>query len=117
MFKQYKDDRREAVRINFVADVTVKLNPQDKIIQGRLKNLSINGMSFSTSETLPEGSSCSVEIVVKDRNSKLIISNIEADVARCESDEEEMGLKFHHHFEWLALFHIYSSKSAENSAN
>ena len=114
MFILDKDDRRDAARINFVADVTVKLNPQDKIIQGRLQNLSIEGMSLSTNEILPEGSPCTVEILVKDRNSDLVINNIEAEVVRCENEGEELALKFRHHFEWLALFHVYSSKSASN---
>jgi hypothetical protein len=114
MFIRDREDRREVVRINFVADVTVKLNGQDKVIQGRLRDLGIDGMSLSTVETLPEGSPCQVEILVRDRNSQLIINNIEADVVRCYTEREEMGLRFRHRFEWLALFHVYSSKSAVN---
>ncbi len=112
MFIQDKEDRREAVRINFVADVTVKLNPEGRSIQGRLRDLCIDGMSLTTAGTLPEGAPCQVEILVRDRNSQLIINNIEAEVVRCDNERKEMGLRFRHHFEWLVLFHIYSSKSA-----
>jgi len=114
MFIQEINDRRDAVRINFVADTTVTLAPESKIIHGRLKNLCIDGMSFDTDEQVPAGTLCSVEILVKDRNSHLSINNIDAKIVRSTNDVSEMAIKFLHHFEWLALFHVYSSKSAKN---
>ena len=114
MFIQDKDDRRDAVRINFIADVTVTVASDQRSIQGRLRNLCIDGMSLDTEAEVPAGTACTVEIVVKDRNSQLSINSIDAEVVRSSDETGEMALKFDHHFEWLALFHVYSSKSAKN---
>jgi len=113
MFIQNVNDRRDSVRINFVADVTVTITPE-KSIHGRLKNLSIAGMSVESAEEVQTGTRCSVEILVKDRNSQLSINNIDAEIVRSSNEPGELAIKFEHHFEWLALFHVYSSKSAQN---
>ena len=113
MFIQDPEDKRNAVRVNFVADVTVNLGQDDRAINGRLQNLSIDGMSLQTPETaVPPNTPCSLAIIVRDRHSKLIIDEIAGEVVR--SDGEEMAIRFLHHFEWLALFHVYHSKSAGN---
>ena len=111
MFIQDLDDQRNSVRVNFVADVTVRTTPDNREIKGRLKNLSIDGISLQSAEEVAAGTACIAEIIVKDRNSKLIIDDVEGEVVRCESGE--MAVKFTHPFEWLALFHVYHSKSAQ----
>lgn len=113
MFIQDVNDRRDSVRINFVADVTVTISPE-KSIHGRLKNLSIDGMSVESAEVVQAGTKCSVEILVKDRNSQLSIHNVDAEIVRSSNETGELAIRFQHHFEWLALFHVYSSKSAKN---
>ena len=113
-FIQEVDDRRDSVRKNFVADITVNIGQENKSLHGRLKNPSIDGMSVASSETIKAGAVCSVEIVVKDRNSKLFINNIVGEIVRSSKETGELAIQFRHHFEWLALFHVYSCKSAEN---
>jgi len=112
MFIQDLGDKRNSVRVNFVADVTVRVNQENSTINGRLQNLSIDGILLRSDEKVAAGEPCSVAIVVKDRNSRLMIDEVAGEVVRCE--DGEMGIKFRQPFEWLALFHIYHSKSAAN---
>lgn len=110
MFIQDLNDKRHSVRVNYVADATVVFKQDGGTFQGRLKNLSIDGILLQTEEVAAEGAACTVTIVVVDCHSRLIIDDIEGEVVR--SAPGEMGVKFLHPFEWLALFHVYHSKSA-----
>lgn len=110
MFIQDLNDKRHSVRVNYIADATVVFKPDNRTFQGRLKNLSIDGVLLQTEEVAAEGAFCTVTIVVAGCRSRLIIDDIEGEVVR--SAPGEMGVKFLHPFEWLALFHVYHSKSA-----
>lgn len=109
MFIQDLNDKRHSVRVNYVADATVVFKPDNRSLQGRLKNLSIDGILLETEEMEAEGTPCTVTIIVPDRYSRLLIDNLAGEVVRSASGE--MGIKFLHPFEWLALFHVYQSKS------
>ena len=109
MIIQEMGERRESVRLNFVTDVVVSLKPDTKI-NGRLINLGMGGMSFASSEQVDIGTPCSVEIILPDKNSRLIIQDVKGDVVRC--DGSEIAIRFWHRFEWLALFHVYNTKSS-----
>jgi hypothetical protein len=110
MFIQDLNDKRHTVRVNFVADATVTFNPDNGSLQGRLKNLSIDGILLHTEEVAAEGTPCTVTIVVPDLHSRLIIDDLAGKVVR--SGPGEMGIKFLYPFAWLALFHVYHNKSA-----
>ncbi|RJX17319.1 MAG: PilZ domain-containing protein [Desulfobulbus sp.] len=110
MFIQDLNDKRHAVRVNYVADATVVFKPDASPLQGRLKNLSIDGILLATEQVAAAGTLCTVTIVVQDRHSRLLIDDLAGEVVR--SDPGELGIKFLHPFEWLALFHVYQSKSA-----
>ena len=110
MFIQDLNDKRHSVRVNYVADATVVFKQDSRTFQGRLKNLSIDGILLQTEEVAAEGAACTVTIVVADSHSRLIIDDLDGEVVR--SAPGEMGVKFLHPFEWLALFHVYQSKSA-----
>ncbi|HBI15783.1 MAG TPA: hypothetical protein DDY20_09770 [Desulfobulbaceae bacterium] len=110
MFIQDLNDKRHAVRVNFVADATVTFQQENRSLQGLLKNLSLDGILMQTEEVAAEGTPCIVTIVVQDRHSRLIIDDLAGEVVR--SATGEMGIKFLYPFAWLALFHVYHSKSA-----
>ncbi|MCL7486872.1 MAG: PilZ domain-containing protein [Desulfobulbaceae bacterium] len=111
MIELDQGNRRQSVRLDFVSDVIVRSAKGDKIIKGELINLSIGGMSLRTPVLLDNGLQCIVAILIKDRYSQLVIKDVEGVVVR--SSDGEIGIKFKHHFEWLALFHVYYSKSSE----
>ena len=56
------------------------------------------------------GTQCISAILIRDRYSELVIKDVEGEIVR--SSEGEIAIKFQHRFEWLALFHVYHSKSA-----
>jgi hypothetical protein len=111
MIELDKGDRRQCVRLNFVSDVIVRSTKGDKIIKGELVNLGIGGMSLKSPVLLDKGTPCLSAILIKDRYSQLVIKDVEGEVVR--SSEDEIAIKFIHRFEWLALFHVYHSKSSE----
>jgi len=74
-------------------------------------NLGIGGMSLRTPISMDNGSKCVSAILIKDKYSQLVIKDVEGEVVR--SGDGEIAIKFNHRFEWLALFHVYHSKSAE----
>ncbi len=102
-------DRRQSVRLDFVSDVIVRSVKGDKYVKGELINLGIGGMSLKTPATLDTGEKCIAAILVKDKYSQLVIKDVECEVVR--ADDNEVAVKFAHRFEWLALFHVYHSKS------
>jgi hypothetical protein len=110
VFIQSLDDKRHTVRVNFVAEVKVIFAAEGRTVQGRLQNLSIDGMLLATKEVAPEGTPCKVVIEMPDRYSRLIIDGLAGEVVR--SAAGELGIRFLHPFEWLALFHVYHSKSS-----
>lgn len=110
MFIQDLNDKRHSVRVNYVADATVVFKQDNRTFQGRLKNLSIDGILLQTEEVAVEGAQCTVSIGVAGSHSRLIIDDLDGEVVR--STTGELGVKFRHPFEWLALFHVYHSKSA-----
>ena len=104
-------DRRQSIRLDFISDVIVRSEDGEKYIKGELINLGIGGMSVRTPVLLDNGSECVVAILIKDKYSELVIKDVEGVVVR--SDGDEIAIKFDHRFEWLALFHVYHSKSSE----
>ena len=72
-------------------------------------NLGIGGMSLRSPVLLDNGSKCIAAILIKDKYSELVIKDVEGVVVR--AGEGELAIKFDHRFEWLALFHVYQSKS------
>ena len=105
---QEMGERRESVRLNFVTDVVVTVEP-DRTVRGRLKDLGMGGLLFSSSEEIDAGTPCIIEIIVPDKNSKLSIQDVKGDVVRCSGGE--IAIRFWSRFEWLALFHVYNTKS------
>lgn len=105
-------DRRGSVRLDFVSDVIVRAVQSDKFVKGELINLGIGGMSLKSPTTLDKGEKCVAAILIKDRYSQLVIKDVDCEVVR--SADGEMAVKFEHRFEWLALFHVYHSKSSES---
>ena len=104
-------DRRGSVRLEFVSDVIVRSVNGDQFVKGELINLGIGGMSLKTSTILDKGERCVAAILIKDKFSQLVIKDVDCEVVR--SVDGEMAVKFDHRFEWLALFHVYHSKSTE----
>ena len=104
-------DRRQSVRLDFVSDVIVRSVNGDQFVKGELINLGIGGMSLKTSTILEKGEKCVAAILIKDQFSQLVIKDVDCYVVR--STNGEMAVKFEHRFEWLALFHVYHSKSSE----
>ncbi|HER62790.1 MAG TPA: PilZ domain-containing protein [Desulfobacteraceae bacterium] len=111
MIELDQGDRRQSVRLDFVSDVIVRSAKGDKIIKGELINLGIGGMSLKTPVLLDNGLECIAAILIKDTYSQLVIKDVEGVVVR--SSDGEIAIKFKHRFEWLALFHVYHSKSSE----
>ena len=111
MIELDKGDRRRSMRLDFVSDVIVRSVEDDKIIKGDLINLGIGGISLKTPLLLDNGTKCVVAILIKDQYSQLVIKDVEGEVVR--SNIGEIAIKFNHRFEWLALFHVYHSKSVE----
>lgn len=109
MFLQDKDERRDSVRLDFVSDVIVRTDDGSKTIKGELVNLAIGGLALRTPSELKVGTPCIVTILIKDNFSQLVIKDVAGEIVRCKGGE--IGLKFQHRFEWLALFHVYHTKS------
>jgi len=110
MYIQERGERRESVRLGFVSDVIVRTDDGSKTMSGTLVNLGIGGLAFSTPEKVDRGTPCTVEIIINDQYSQLIIKDVAGVVVRAA--DGEMALKFEHRFEWLTLFHVYHTKSA-----
>ena len=111
MIEMDNEDRRGSMRLDFVSDVIVRSAEGDKIIKGDLINLGIGGISLKTPILLDKGTKCVVAILIKDQYSQLVIKDVVGEVVR--SSDGEVAIKFIHRFEWLALFHVYHSKSSE----
>ncbi len=109
MLELNKEDRRQSVRLDFVSDVIIRSAKGDKHIKGELINLGIGGMSLRSPVLLDNGTKCIAAILIKDKYSELVIKDVEGVVVR--AGEDELAIKFDHRFEWLALFHVYHSKS------
>ena len=107
---QAEKDRRDSIRFDFVSDVIVRTEDGTKTIKGKLVNLAMGGLALRTPSSLKPGTPCVVTIAIKDTYSQLIIKDVTGDVVR--SAEGEIALRFQHRFEWLALFHVYQTKSA-----
>ena len=105
-------DRRQSVRLDFASDVIVRSINGDKFVKGELINLGIGGMSLKTSSLLEKGEKCIAAILIKDKYSQLVIKDVNCEVVR--SDAGEIAVRFEHRFEWLALFHVYHSKSSDD---
>jgi len=112
MIEMDNADRRRSMRLDFVSDVIVRSEEGDKIIKGDLINLGIGGISLKTPVLLDNGTKCVVAILIKDQYSQLVIKDVIGEVVR--SSDGEVAIKFAHRFEWLALFHVYHSKSTED---
>ncbi|MHB8788537.1 MAG: PilZ domain-containing protein [Desulfobulbaceae bacterium] len=110
MFIQDLNDKRHSVRVNYIADATVSFKQDNRTFQGRLQNLSIDGILLQTEEVAAEGTPCTMTIVVPGSHSRLIVDDLAGEVVR--SAPGELGIRFLHPFAWLALFHVYHSKSA-----
>jgi len=110
MIELNESDRRRSVRLDFVSDVIIRSQTDDKMIKGELINLGIGGLSLKTPMQMEKGAKCVTAILIRDKYSELVIKDVEGEVVRCNN--EEMAIKFQHRFEWLALFHVYHSKSA-----
>ena len=104
-------DRRQSMRLDFVSDVIVRSVKGDKYVKGGLINLGIGGMSLKTPILFDMGTKCVAAILIKDKYSQLVIKDVDCEVVR--SSDGERAVKFNHRFEWLALFHVYHSKSSE----
>ena len=111
MIELDNSDRRQSVRLDFVSDVIVRSVTGDKYVKGGLINLGIGGMSLKTPILLDIGTKCVAAILIKDKFSQLVIKDVECEVVR--AGDGELAVKFNHRFEWLALFHVYHSKSTE----
>jgi hypothetical protein len=112
MIEKDNADRRRSMRLDFVSDVIVRSEEGDKIIKGDLINLGIGGISLKTPILLDNGTKCVVAILIKDQYSQLVIKDVVGEVVR--SGDGEVAIRFTHRFEWLALFHVYHSKSTED---
>lgn len=112
MIELDKGDRRRSMRLDFVSNVIVRSEDGTQIIKGDLINLGIGGISLKTSLLLDNGTKCVVAIFIKDQYSQLVIKDVVGEVVR--SGDGEVAIKFIHRFEWLALFHVYHSKSSED---
>lgn len=113
MTERDKRDQRQSVRLDFSTDVIIRSLEEDKTIKGELVNLGIGGMAVSSRSLLEVGTNCHIAILIKDRYSQLVIKDVQGEVVRAQ--EGEMAVKFRHRFEWLALFHVYHSKSGHES--
>lgn len=107
-----KRDRRRSMRLDFVSNVIVRSEDGTKIIKGDLINLGIGGISLKTPLIFDKGTKCVVAILIKDQYSQLVIKDVVGEVVR--SGDGEVAVQFSHRFEWLALFHVYHSKSSED---
>ncbi len=85
------DEKRKFTRVLF--ETTIKITAgKTVIVSNRLRDISLGGAFMSTSgSSLPEGTSCILEIDLIGRASLLRIQ-IEAEVIR--SDEDGMAVKF-----------------------
>lgn len=114
MIELDRGDRRQSVRLDFASEVIVRTVKGDKYVKGELINLGIGGMSLKTPILLEHGAKCESAILIKDKYSQLVIKDVTGEVVR--SNDGEMAIKFHHRFEWLALFHVYQNKSSSDDS-
>lgn len=105
-------DRRQSVRLDFTSEVIIRSVKGDNYIKGELVNLGIGGMSVKTPVLLDNGVKCIAAILIKDKYSELVIKDVEGVIVR--SGDDEIAIQFAHRFEWLALFHVYHSKSTQS---
>ncbi|GAB4340680.1 MAG: hypothetical protein Kow0089_14500 [Desulfobulbaceae bacterium] len=109
MIELDREDRRSSVRLEFASEVIVETGNGGRAIKGELVNLGIGGMAMKCDETMERGTPCKTSIVIRDNHSELVIREVTGEIVR--ADNGEVAVRFDHRFEWLALFHVYHSKS------
>ncbi|MBF0117912.1 MAG: PilZ domain-containing protein [Desulfobacterales bacterium] len=62
MSKQSINERREKIRVDFNTKIVLKVGSSEFRIDGSSKDLSLNGVFINTTENIPTGEKCSVEV-------------------------------------------------------
>lgn len=100
-----RNEKRMCTRTPFLTGVTLRAD-DGALVSASLLNISISGMLVRTTDQIPAGTTCKIEIVVTGRHSRLVLDAIEGQVVRQEKNE--LAIQFTSRMEWFVLFNVYS---------
>ena len=83
-------DKREFTRVEVHVEVEAAAGPQ-RIVSGRVRNVSLNGVFMVCAEKLPAGEPCSVALILAGRDEPL---RIEADGRVARIDDDGVAIEF-----------------------
>jgi hypothetical protein len=95
---------RKRMRIDFEAQVMLRFEPLDIILEARMKNICINGIFVETETSIAINTPCRIEVIINAPNSRL---RIETDGYVCRQDPSGLGIAFKNNLEWFAFFSIF----------
>lgn len=107
------DEKRLRMRIDCDALVTVKVNGNPAIANGKVSNISMAGLFVNSGTVMDVGASCQIDIILLGANnhSRLVMETSGRVVRACE---EGVGIEFDQDLEWWPLFAMYSPAIARN---
>ncbi|RJP85203.1 MAG: PilZ domain-containing protein [Desulfobacteraceae bacterium] len=99
-----KKNNRKRLRIDFEAQVVLRFEPLDIILEARMKNISMNGIFVETGNSIALNTPCRIEVMITAPNSRL---TIETEGFVCRHDPSGLGVAFKNNLEWFAFFSIF----------
>lgn len=100
-----KRERRVCTRTPFLTDVILSSEVTATGVKADLLNVSISGMLVRVDQIIPVGISCTIEIIVTGKHSRLLLDDIQGEVVR--QDEHGVAIHFTSRMEWFVLFNVY----------
>jgi len=106
-------NKRKRVRIDFEAQVLLRFEASDFLLDAKMKNICINGIFVETETRIAVNTPCRINVIINAPNSRL---TIETDGYVCRHDPSGLGIAFKNNLEWFAFFSIfeYYGKGYEN---
>jgi len=106
-----KENKRKRIRVAFEAQVQMKFETINVVLNAKMKNISMNGIFVESEKTIPLNTPCDIEVIVCAPHSRLTIETV-GFVSR--HAPAGLGIKFKHDMEWFAFFSIFEHYGKDN---
>lgn len=104
-------DRRESMRLPFASRVICTVDGVEEQYCGTLRDMSITSLYMETKTFPMDVRSCSIDIVLEGKHSRLRLEQIAGHVIRHDGDG--VAISFSERLEWFALVPLYFHKGRE----
>ena len=98
-------ERRGSFRLPFISSATCHVELIDKKYNGKLRDLSENGIFMETDDYLDVGNQCDIEIFLEGEDNNLNINNISGRILR--RDKNGVAICFDERLKWFSLVRLY----------